>query len=74
VLVRPDDIVHDDRADRVAEVTDKRFRGADFLYTLKLNSGGTVLCLTPSHHNHQLGERIGIRHEIDHLVVFRRHP
>ena len=70
VLVRPDDIVHDDDARVTAEVIDKRFRGADFLYTLRLNSGGQVLCLTPSHHDHQLGERIGIRHEIDHLVVF----
>ena len=74
VLVRPDDIVHDDQAERVAEVIDKRFRGADFLYTLRLNSGGRVMCLASSHHNHALGERIGIHHEVDHLVIFRRNP
>ncbi|MDH5184685.1 MAG: ABC transporter ATP-binding protein [Gammaproteobacteria bacterium] len=74
VLVRPDDIVHDDEAVVTAEVIDKRFRGADFLYTLRLSSGGQVLCLTPSHHDHYLGERIGIRHEIDHLVVFPQRP
>lgn len=70
VLVRPDDIVHDDDATVTAEVIDKRFRGADFLYTLRLSSGGQVLCLTPSHHDHHIGERIGIHHEIDHLVLF----
>jgi iron(III) transport system ATP-binding protein len=26
----------------------------------------------PSHHNHAIGEKIGIRLEIDHLVAFRR--
>jgi iron(III) transport system ATP-binding protein len=29
-----------------------------------------VLSLVPSHHNHAIGERIGIRVEIDHLVAF----
>ncbi|MBD3670207.1 MAG: ABC transporter ATP-binding protein [Gammaproteobacteria bacterium] len=72
ILVRPDDIVHDDHSKRVAEVVDKRFRGADFLYTLRLESGGVVLCLTPSHHDHAIGERIGIQHRIEHLVLFRR--
>jgi iron(III) transport system ATP-binding protein len=31
-----------------------------------------VLSLVPSHHNHAIGERIGIRVEIDHLVAFPR--
>ncbi|MBD3609622.1 MAG: ABC transporter ATP-binding protein [Gammaproteobacteria bacterium] len=70
ILVRPDDIIHDDHAQQFAEVIDKRFRGADFLYTLRLSSGNEVLCFAPSHHNHQIGERIGIHHEIDHLVIF----
>jgi iron(III) transport system ATP-binding protein len=26
--------------------------------------------LVPSHHNHRIGERIGIRLEADHVVVF----
>jgi iron(III) transport system ATP-binding protein len=29
------------------------------------------MSLVPSHHNHAVGERIGIRLEIDHLVAFR---
>ncbi|MAA76206.1 MAG: ABC transporter ATP-binding protein [Salinisphaeraceae bacterium] len=70
VLLRPDDIVHDDRAGMTAVVHDKAFRGADILYTLALASGARVLALVPSHHNHALGESIGIRLETDHLVVF----
>ena len=48
----------------------KAFRGAEFLYTLQLASGTRVLSLVPSHHNHAIGERIGIRLEIDHVVAF----
>jgi len=72
VLLRPDDIQHDDAGPLHAEVVHKAFRGAQFLYTLRLPGGGLVLSLVPSHHNHAIGERIGIRLEIDHLVAFRR--
>ncbi|MFN3861052.1 MAG: ABC transporter ATP-binding protein [Roseateles sp.] len=72
VLLRPDDVVHDDASPRLAEVVAKAFRGAEFLYTLRLPSGATVLSLVPSHHNHAIGERIGIRLELDHVVAFPR--
>jgi len=72
VLLRPDDILHDDASPLQARVLHKAFRGAQFLYTLQLPAGGRVMSLVPSHHNHAIGERIGIRLEIDHLVVFRR--
>ena len=48
----------------------KAFRGAEILYTLRLGSGRKVLALVPSHHNHALGERIGIRLDVDHVVAF----
>ena len=72
VLLRPDDILHDDSSPLRAEVLHKAFRGAAFLYTLRLPRGGRVLSLVPSHHNHAIGEKIGVRLEIDHLVAFRR--
>nr|HPR08732.1 TOBE domain-containing protein [Denitromonas sp.] len=46
------------------------FRGADILYTLKLDNGVKLLSLVPSHHNHAIGERIGIRLDVDHVVTF----
>ena len=70
LLLRPDDIVHDDGSPLRAEVAAKAFRGAEFLYTLTLASGTQVLSLVPSHHNHAIGERIGIRLAIDHVVAF----
>ena len=71
VLLRPDDVVHDDAAPTQAEVVHKAFRGAEILYTLRLSSGRKILALVPSHHNHALGERIGIRLDVDHVVAFQ---
>lgn len=72
VLLRPDDIVHDDASHLTAIVRQKAFRGAEFLYTLELASGAQVLSLVPSHHNHAIGEAIGIRLELDHAIVYPR--
>lgn len=72
VLVRPDDILHDDSSPLQVEVLHKAFRGAEFLYTLQLPAGGKVMSLIPSHHNHAIGEKIGIRLELDHVVAFQR--
>lgn len=70
VLLRPDDVVHDDASALQAEVVRKAFRGAQFLYTLRLPSGASLLALVPSHHDHAVGERIGIRFDADHVITF----
>ena len=70
VLLRADDVIHDDASPLQAEVMRKAFRGADFLYTLRLPSGQSLLALVPSHHDHAIGEKIGIRLEADHVVTF----
>ncbi|MBP8308761.1 MAG: TOBE domain-containing protein, partial [Burkholderiaceae bacterium] len=70
ILLRPDDVIHDDASPLQAEVVRKAFRGAQFLYTLRLPSGAQLLALVPSHHNHALGERVGIRFDADHVVTF----
>ena len=74
VLLRPDDVVHDDASPVKARVLHKAFRGAEFLYTLELASGERVLSLVPSHHDHALGEPIGIRLDVDHVVAFSAAP
>ena len=70
LLLRPDDVIHDDASDLRAEVCTRSFRGAEFLYSLKMPGGARLLSLVPSHHNHQIGEHIGIRIEPDHVVAF----
>ena len=72
VLLRADDIVHDDAAPVKAQIVRKAFRGSEFLYTLRLSTGETVLAHVPSHHDHKVGEWIGIRPEVDHVVTFER--
>ena len=54
VLVRPDDIVHDDESIQTALVVGRVFRGANYLYRLQLADGQTVLSLVASHHNHEI--------------------
>ena len=72
VLLRADDIVHDDNAPVKAEIIRKAFRGSEFLYTLRLKDGQMLMAHVPSHHDHKLGEWIGIRAEVDHVVTFER--
>ena len=70
LLIRPDDIIHDDNSLFSAKVTEKTFRGSDFLYKLELKDGQNIFCYAPSHHNHQVNEVIGIKLDLDHLVIF----
>ncbi|AKZ62715.1 ABC transporter ATP-binding protein [Herbaspirillum hiltneri N3] len=72
VLLRSDDIVHDDLSPLKARIVRKSFRGADFLYTLQLDGGLELLSLVPSHHDHAIGESIGIRLDVNHVVAFPR--
>ena len=72
VLLRADDVVHDDASPVKARIERKAFRGSEFLYTLRLASGEQVMAHVPSHHDHQVGEWIGIRVEADHVVTFAR--
>ena len=44
VLLRADDIVHDDAAPVQAQILRKAFRGSEFLYTLRLENGLPGAC------------------------------
>ena len=72
VLVRPDDVLHDDDSDVTGEILSKQFRGSHFLYQVVLPSRQQLYCFASSHHNHALGESIGIKLDLDHLVMFPR--
>jgi iron(III) transport system ATP-binding protein len=74
VLLRADDIVHDDASPVRALIESKAFRGSEFLLTLRLQGGQRVMAHVPSHHDHHVGEWIGIRAEVDHVVTFPREP
>lgn len=70
VLIRPEDVVHDDNSSTKAQVLRRNFRGASILYHLLLDNGEEVQALVPSHCDHQPGEKIGIQPDVRHLVIF----
>lgn len=70
IFLRPDDLIHDDDSSYQAMLVGKHFRGAHHLYEVKLDNGVILGCLAPSHHNHAIGEMIGVSLDIEHLVVF----
>ncbi|GAC28409.1 ABC transporter ATP-binding protein [Brumicola pallidula] len=70
MLVRPDDLRHQDESVLKAKVVGRSFRGAHILYRLSLNQGEPLLCLAPSHHDHQIGESFGIHLEVEHVICF----
>ncbi|GAB3486009.1 ABC transporter ATP-binding protein [Marinomonas epiphytica] len=72
LLVRPDDILHDDDSPSQGLIMSKWFRGSHFLYRVKLDSGKVVFCFASSHHNHEVGQKIGLTVHLDHLVMFAR--
>jgi len=70
VFVRPDDLLHDDDSEVMATIVSKQFRGSHFLYRVSLPSKQELFCFASSHHNHALGEDIGVILDLDHLVLF----
>ena len=72
ILLRPDDILHDDSSQLTGEVVRKSFRGSHYVYSVILGNGQQYYCLADSHHNHRLGEQIGLKLNIEHIVLFRK--
>ncbi len=70
VFVRPDDIILDETASLKARVVGREFRGANFIYTLKLADGSKLLTLKHSHHRHEIGDEVGLSLDLEHVVVF----
>ena len=74
LLLQPEDLEHDDRSNLKLEVVDRKFRGTNFIYTLKTTSNRLIPVFVHSHHIHQheVEEKFGIKRpiHIDHIVCF----
>ena len=74
LLVQPEDLHHDDQSNLKFEVIDRKFRGTNFIYTLKTPSNLLIPVFVHSHHIHQHeeNEKFGIKRpiHIDHIVCF----
>lgn len=72
VLLRPDDVIHDDGVEPIATVERVSFRGMYVVYHLTLPSGQEIHCFTSSHHEiHPTGGKIGIRLDMKHAVILQ---
>jgi len=74
LLLQPEDLEHDDKSNLKLEVVDRKFRGTNFIYTLKTLSNLMIPVFVHSHHIHQheVDEKFGIKRPIyiDHIVCF----
>jgi len=74
LLLQPEDLEHDDQSNLKLEVVDRKFRGTNFIYTLKTASNKLIPVFVHSHHihQHQVDEKFGIKRpiNIDHIVCF----
>ena len=74
LLLQPEDLEHDDKSNLKLEVVDRKFRGTNFIYTLKTTSNLLIPVFVHSHHIHQheVDEKFGIKRpiNIDHIDCF----
>ena len=74
LLLQPEDLIHDDQSKLKLEVVDRKFRGTNFIYTLKTKNNDLIPVFVHSHHIHQheIEEKFGVKTPIyiDHLVCF----
>ena len=74
LLIQPEDLEHDDKSNLKLEVVDRKFRGTNFIYTLKTLKNLIIPVFVHSHHIHQheVDEKFGIKRpiNIDHIVCF----
>ena len=72
LLIQPEDLEHDDKSNLQLEVVDRKFRGTNFIYTLKTIKNLLIPVFVHSHHIHQhdVEEKFGIKRpiHIEHLV------
>ena len=74
LLLQPEDLEHDDDSNLQLEVVDRKFRGTNFIYTLKTLSEKFIPVLVNTHHHeiHEISDKFGIKRPIrlEHIVCF----
>ncbi len=74
LLLQPEDLEHDDTSNFKLEVFDRKFRGTNFIYTLKTPNNNLLPVLVDTHHHeqHEIKDKFGIKKPIrlEHIVCF----
>lgn len=71
VLLRPDDVLLDVDGGVDCLITDRHFKGAQIMYTLRTPGGDELLSLMPSHLDISAGQKTKVGIDAEHLVLFR---
>lgn len=72
LLIRPDDVEHvEEGATFYAEIIQKAFKGSEVLFTCRLESGKKILTNIPSGHNHEVGEKIGLKIKMNNMILLK---
>ena len=75
LLLQPEDLIHDDQSKLKLEVVDRKFRGTNFIYTLKTQNNNLIPVLVHTHHHeqHEINEKFGVKKPItlEHIVCFK---
>lgn len=70
ILIRPDDVLYQENSELMVKVSSKIFAGTSTQYQLTLNSGITIDALFPSHQDFQVGNKIPIQIDAEHLIAY----
>ena len=72
LLLQPEDLIHDDQSKLKLEVVDRKFRGTNFIYTLKTDKKEKSLYLLLPTFINTKKKNLALSHLffIDHLVCF----
>jgi len=72
VLLRPDDVLLDAEEGMGCLITDRHFKGAQIMYSLRTPGGDELLSLVPSHLDINIGQKVNVSVDAEHLIVFRQ--
>ncbi len=72
ILLRPDDVIFDPLSRNKVKIISKMFKGSQTLYNLQAEGKQKIQALFPSHFDFTVGEVIGVRFEIVHVVAYQR--
>ena len=63
LLIQPEDLAHDDQSSLKLKIVDRKFRGTNFIYTLKTKNEDLIPVFVHSHHIHQheIEEKFGVK-------------
>ena len=74
LLLQPEDLEHDDNSNFKLDVVDRKFRGTNFIYTLKTHNNNLIPVLVHTHHHeqHEINDKFGVKRpiQLEHIVCF----